>query len=267
MSKRRDVSRVANKVEGHPVLQVGARVGYAISGVLHLVIGWIALQVAWSGSGTSADESGALETLATTTLGRFTLWLAVVGFLALGLWHLASALAVRSAPGSSAWPARAKDVSTAAVHLFVAWTSFSTVKGRPHSSKEQSTDLTATLLQQPGGRLLVSVLGLAVIAIGAYHVVKGWTRRFLRDLSEHPGTLATRAGVLGYIAKGIALAVVGMLFVTAAVQNSSGRATGLDGALRSLRQQPVGPWLLTAIALGVASYGVYSLVRARHARV
>jgi len=80
MSKRGDVSRVANKVEGHPVLQVGARVGYAISGVLHLVIGWIALQVAWSGSGTSADESGALATLATNTLGRLTLWLAVVGF-------------------------------------------------------------------------------------------------------------------------------------------------------------------------------------------
>lgn len=52
--------------------------------------------------------------------------------------------------------------------------------------------------------------------------------------------LAARAGVVGYIAKGIALAVVGVLFVAAAVQNSSNKETGLDGALRSLRQQPVG---------------------------
>ena len=41
----------------------------------------------------------------------------------------------------------------------------------------------------------------------------------------------------------------------------------LDGALRSLRQQAVGPWLLTAVALGIAAYGVYSLARSRHARV
>src|SRR5665811_1843933 len=96
---------------------------------------------------------------------------------------------------------------------------------------------------------------------------RGWTKKFLRDLAENPGILATRAGVVGYVAKGVALAVVGGLFVSAAVQNSSSKATGLDGALRSLRQQAVGPWLLTAVALGIAAYGVYSFARSRHARV
>jgi len=78
---------------------------------------------------------------------------------------------------------------------------------------------------------------------------------------------ATRAGVVGYIAKGIALAVMGALFVTAAVSNSSANATGLDGALRSMREQAVGSWLLTGVALGIASEGLYSFARARHARV
>lgn len=85
--------------------------------------------------------------------------------------------------------------------------------------------------------------------------------------AESPGIVATRAGVVGYIAKGVALAVVGVLFVSAAVQNSASKATGLDGALRSLRQQAVGPWLLTAVALGIAAYGVDSLARSRHGRV
>lgn len=88
-----------------------------------------------------------------------------------------------------------------------------------------------------------------------------------RDLKEHPGILATRAGEVGYIAKGIALAVVGVLFLTAAAQNSARKATGLDGALRTLREQPFGPWLLSAVALGIATYGVYSFARARYARV
>jgi len=108
---------------------------------------------------------------------------------------------------------------------------------------------------------------VVVIGVGGYHVVKGWTKKFLHDLNTHPGTLATRAGVVGYMAKGVALAVVGALFVAAALQNSASKATGLDGALRSLRQQPVGPWLLTAVALGIAAYGVYSFARAKSARV
>jgi hypothetical protein len=72
---------------------------------------------------------------------------------------------------------------------------------------------------------------------------------------------------VGYIAKGIALAVVWALFVTAAVQNSSTKATGLDGALRSMREQAVRSWLLTGVTLGIVSYGLYSFARARHARV
>ena len=84
---------------------------------------------------------------------------------------------------------------------------------------------------------------------------------------QEPGHPGHPGRVVGYIAKGIALAVVGVLFVTAAVQNSSTNATGLDGALRSMREQAVGSWLLTVVALGIASYGLYSFARAKHAPV
>ena len=182
MARPHDVTGAADKVEGNPVLQGGARVGYAVSGVLHLLIGWIALQVAWSGSGKSADQSGALRTLAGTGPGRLTLWVAVVGFVALGLWQLAYGLATRPAGDSSPWAARAKGVAKAVLYLALAWTCFSTARGQPSSSKAQSADFTATLLQHTGGRLLVSLIGLAVIGVGGYHVVKGWTRKFLQDL-------------------------------------------------------------------------------------
>jgi hypothetical protein len=274
MPQQGDVSKVADQVEGHPVLQAGARVGYAVSGVLHLLIAWIALQIAWFASARSADQSGALQALADNSLGRLVLWVAVIGFVALALWQLASAVAVRtdgsassSGSQSSLWAEKAKRFAKAIVYGVLAFTSFSFARGRPKSSKAQSADFTATLLAHNGGRALVCAIGVAVIAVGAYHVKKGWSKQFLQDLRDSPGTLATRAGMVGYIAKGIALAVVGFLFVAAAVQNSSTKATGLDGALRSLRQQGFGPWILTAVGLGIAAYGVYSLARAKHARV
>jgi Domain of Unknown Function (DUF1206) len=181
-------------------LQVGARVGYATSAVLHLLIAWIALQVAWSASAKSADQSGALQTLAGSSLGRLTLWVAVLGFLALGCWQLASAVAVRTDHQSSRWALKAKGISKAILYLALAWTSLTFANGQPTSSKAQSADFTATLLQHTGGRLLVAAIGLVVIAVGGYHVLKGWTKKFLHDLNDNPGVLATRAGVVGYIA-------------------------------------------------------------------
>lgn len=276
MPQTGDVSRVADEVEGHPLLQAGAKVGYAVSGVLHLLIAYIALQIALFASPRSADQSGALQTLAGNSFGRLVLWVAVIGFVALALWQLASAVAVRTGGGSSTssqsspssqWADKAKGFAKAIVYGVLAWTTFSFAKGKPKSSKAQSADFTATLLQQTGGRALVAAIGIAVLAVGGYHVMKGWTRKFLQDLTDSPGILAIRAGRVGYIAKGIALGVVGFLFVVAAVQKSATQATGLDGALRSLRQQDFGPWILSAVGLGIAAYGVYSLARARYARV
>ncbi|HEY5183264.1 MAG TPA: hypothetical protein VIJ07_26465, partial [Dermatophilaceae bacterium] len=41
-------------------------------------------------------------------------------------------------------------LQAAVIYLALAWASFSAVKGHPTSSKAQSADLTASLLQHPG---------------------------------------------------------------------------------------------------------------------
>ncbi len=262
-----NVARAASKVESERAVELGARAGYAVSGLLHLLIAAIALKLAWSGSKTAADQSGALQALAANPLGRLMLWVAVVGFTALAVWQVASAFTSQAARDGSVWAERGKAVAKALVYLALAWTSLSFAKGRPRSSRAQSADFTAALLAHAGGRILLSLIGAVIVGVGTYHVMKGWTRKFLQDLSENPGALATRAGVVGYVAKGAALVVVGVLFVAAAVLDSSTKATGLDGALRTLRRAPMGVFLLTAVALGIAAYGVYSFARARFARL
>ena len=69
------------------------------------------------------------------------------------------------------------------------------------------------------------------------------------------------------MAKGVALAIVGVLFVTAAVQADPSKATGLDGALHTLRDQPAGVIMLVIVALGFVAYGIYSFARARFGRI
>jgi hypothetical protein len=263
-----DVKQAAARASDHPILEGSARIGYATSGVLHLLIAWIGLQIAFGQGGKHADQSGALASLAGNGLGELLLWIAVLGFLGLGLWQLADSIVGHPGKGSDAWGGRAKAAAKCVVYLVLAWSAFSFARGKVgSSSSSQTVDFTASLMAKPGGRTLVVVVGIVVIAVGVYHVVKGWTKRFLRDLEDHPGTWATRAGQIGYIAKGVALVLVGLLFVVAGLRKQPAEATGLDGALRTLRDQPFGTGLLVIVSLGLAAYGLYSFARARHAKV
>jgi len=154
------------------------------------------------------------------------------------------------------------------MYAFFAWTAFKVVAlGGGGSSEKQTEDFTATLMGSPAGQVLVGALGLVVLGIAGYHVYKGWKEKFLEDLVGHPGSWAVQAGRAGYVAKGVALAVVGVFFVIAAVQHDADKAQGLDGALKTLKEASFGPVLLTLVALGIAAYGVYSFARARYARL
>jgi hypothetical protein len=261
-----DLRQAASRANDHPALAAAARAGFVTSGVLHLLIGWITLQVAFGGGGgRNADQSGALSSLAGNGLGKALLWVAVVGFLGLAVWQLTEA--VVGGPGSSEASDRAKAAGKAVVYAFLAWTSFSFARGKGKDSGNQTVDFTSKLMDKPGGRILVVLIGLGIIGVAAYHVHKGWTRKFLQDLRDHPGTWATRAGQVGYIGKGIALAVVGFLFAAAGLHKKASEASGLDGALKSLRDESFGPVLLVVIAIGFAAYGLYSFARAKHAKV
>ena len=255
----RDLQQAASRAGDHPALENAARLGYATSGVMHLLIGWLALQVAWGGGGGSADQSGALQQLAGNDAGRILLWVALVGFAGLAVWQLTE-LAGRGRAAD-----RVKAAAKAVVYLFLAVSCFTYARtGGGSSSTQQSVDFTASLMAQPAGRVLVAVVGAVVVGVGVYHVVKGARKKFLADLRQHPGQWVVRAGVFGYVAKGVALAVVGALFVLAAWHTQPAEATGLDGALKTLGGAPYGQWLLTVVALGFASYAVYSFGRARY---
>lgn len=257
----------ARDVGDHTIVEKGARLGYAMSGLIHLLIGWIALDVAWGfgGSGSeSADKSGALEAVAGGTTGPFLLWLAVIGFGLLAVWELTEAVVGRHGGGVRD---RVQAAGTAVMYAFFAWSAYKVSQGTGTSDEKKADEATATLLASPGGRVLVGLLALGILAAAVYHAWKGWTKGFLDDLEKHPGSLAVNAGRAGYLAKAVALFVAGLLFGSAALSSRAAKAGGLDAALKELRDQPFGPSLLTLVALGFAAYGCYAFVKARHAKL
>jgi hypothetical protein len=246
-----------------------ARVGYVVYGIVHLLIGVLAFQLAWGGGG-QADQSGAMAALADNPLGQVVLWAGAVGFAALALWWLIVAVAAARAPaGSRELGDTAKGIGKAVLFAALAYLAVRFALGSGGGESEESA--TATVLDLPGGRFIVGIGGVAIIAIGCYHVYKGFTQGFRDDLQRDAaagtsGTAIMTLGTVGYPAKGVAIVLVGVLFVVAAGRHDPDEAGGLDEALRSLQEQPFGPWVLTVIAIGLAAFGIYCFGRARYQR-
>jgi hypothetical protein len=245
-----------------------ARVGFAVNGLLHILIGGIALGVAF-GSGGEADQGGALSQLASSPGGVFLLWVVAIGLFALGLFQVLETILVQGSD-KDAWIARGKEGGKAIAYLAIGFTAFTVARGGSSNSAGQTQSFTAQLLATPGGVFLVVILGLGVLGIGVYFIVKGVKKKFLEDINLPAGTTAravTTLAQVGYIAKGVAIVVVGILFCVAAITSNPSEATGLDGALKALVALPLGMIILTVVALGLIAYGIYCFARAKYARL
>jgi hypothetical protein len=231
----------AQALHDNHAFQLAARAGFAVNGVIHLVIAGIAVSVA-AGSGGEADQGGALAQVASAPLGSAILWFIAAGLAALGLFQLVEVVLIRGT-GKDAWADRAKEGGKGVAYLAIGASAATYAAGGSSDSSGQTQSLSAQLLSTPGGVVLLVVLGLAVAAIGVYFVVKGARKKFRDDIAPPAGT-ATKAATAMYPSE----------------------ATGLDGALKSLAELPFGTVVLAVVAFGLAAFGLYCFIRARWPR-
>jgi Domain of Unknown Function (DUF1206) len=255
-------------------VRVLARAGLAARGVLYMIIGWIAVEIAFGHSRQQADQTGALHALAATPVGGVLLWLLAIGFIGMAVWRLSEA--GYGAPGANGRKATARVAAlgkavVAGVIAYGAFT-FALGAGSHQSSDTESVDVTATLMRHSGGRILVVVIGLAFIAGGLVVAYRAWRKQFLRELAlgqMRPGVrrVVQWLGEFGGIARGVVFITVGVFLIDAAADAQPGKAKGLDSSLRALAATPLGPWLLVLVALGLIMFGAFSCCQARWERL
>lgn len=256
------------QIAQNTVFERFARVGFVVSGLLHLTVGYLAIRIALGGGGT-ADQSGALATLAAQPGGRLALWFAAAALLTMGLWRLIETFLGRSTDrkaqvGSAAAVLdRTKAFGLAMVYFAFAYSAFGFARGAGRSSGQQNSSISARLMQTTIGTVALVACGVSIVAVGLYHVYKGASRNFVEDLKGDSGNLVRRLGMVGYVGKGVVITGSGALVIVAALRSEPKRATGLDGALKTLGAQPYGAVLLVAASLGIITYGLYSFAMAR----
>jgi hypothetical protein len=269
----KQAASAAENVTNSPTLELLARAGFAASGILHLLVGAIAIRLAMGGSG-NADFSGAVAELATQPAGPFLLWASFAACAALALWQASDAIFdYNHLPTKEKSGKKAKAAAQALVFAGLALTlmSFARGTGSGGDNQQAASDFTASIMKAPGGVPLLVLLGAGIAVTGVVYGIRGLRKSFEKHLvmpaSPSARTAVTVLGVAGYVAKGTVLLLTGLLISIATLQAHPEESTGLDGGLRALRDQPYGLYLLAAVGAGLICYGVYMIVRARLAKM
>jgi len=264
-----DVKRAAGKTHQSDSLDIIVRIGLVAYGVVHLMVGWLALQVAFGEKSEQASSSGAMHALADQPFGAVLIWGVAIGMFLLVVWRALEAWqAFHTEDGSDRAKRMVSQLGKGVLYAVLAFSATKTALG--DSSGGSGTDsLTSQVMQMTAGPFLVGAVGLAVLGYGGWYVYQGWTEKYLEKLdgqgtSGDTGKAFKALGKAGYIAKGGAIGLIGGLFVYAAATHDAQKSGGLDQALQEIAKQPFGQGLLTLVALGIGCYGLFAFARARH---
>jgi hypothetical protein len=249
------------------------RVGLAARGLVYVLIGILAFQIAFVDRAERADQKGAFQTLAQNGFGKAVLWIVIIGFVGYGVWQATEAAwgHRRERDDRKRTANRVESAVKAVIYLVLAVVAFRVVTGSSRGG-QGGEQVTAEVLTMTGGRFLVGLAGVVIVAAAVVLTWRGLRTKFeehldLAELGPRARSTVINLGKVGYIARGIVFALVGILVVAAAVTFDPDKARGMDAALRQVAAQPYGPWLLSLMALGLMCFGVYSFAESRYRRL
>ena len=116
------------------------------------------------------------------------------------------------------------------------------------------------------GEWAIGIAAVIIIGAGINQIYKGISKKFMKRVklyrSEHYKAFQ-RAGIIGYVSRGLVFSIVGYFLLRAAIASNPGEAEGTEAAFDFL-QQNFGNLLMGIVALGLVAYGIFMFVKAKH---
>jgi fumarate reductase subunit D len=243
-----------------------ARAGLASQGVLYIVVGMLALNIVF-GDDAQADQRGAIAAVRAQPFGKVLLLVLTVGVALHAAWRVSKAIRSddetikRLADG-------ARGLMYAGFTIVCAKALFDADESGGGGTTERKA--TGKVLDLPAGRALVLIAGLGVLGAGIWQWRQPFSQRFveklrLAGLSEAWRRMITVLGTIGFVARGIALALIGWFLIDSAIDEAPSKAGGLDQALHALAADH--PWRLLVVAVGLLAFGAFRIVDAALRRI
>ena len=245
-----------------------ARMGFAARGCIYLLVGILAIALAFGDHQNESDQQGALQVLTQHTGGVVLVWLIAVGLFGYAVWRFVEAAFGVAGEGRKILP-RLQALGSGLIYLFFSFTAVRVAVGANAGSQAQrEQEWTGKVMQHTGGRWIIGIVGCVIVICGVVLAVQGLTRDFEKYLQTQRMSRIQRRvveslGIAGSIGRGLVFAIVGVFVIIAAVTASPTKARGLDQAFRELLNMTAGPGLVVLCGLGLMIFGLYGFAEAK----
>ena len=249
-----------------------ARVGFLVKGVLYLVVGMLALQVAVRIGGRVTGSRGALMTVLAQPFGRTLLLVAAIGLLGYAAWRIVQGIFDSERAGHN-WQGlvlRSRFVVRGVMHGALGWQAFRLYGGLSPRSGATEREATTKVLEWPLGDWVVVLVGVSVIGYAVQQVYAAVTGQLERNLNvgrlrRDAGEWAVAVSRFGVAARAVVLGLLGWTLVVAGLARDPSEVGSTALSLRTLAEQPgaLGQWLLGITAVGLVAYGFYEIIHAQ----
>ena len=250
------------------------RLGFVTRGLIYVVIGVLALQLAAGAGGGTTSPTSAIAVIGRQPFGKIFLAVIAVGLVGYALWGVVRAFLDPLGRGSDAKGLfdRAGFLFSGLSYALLLIPTVAALMNKPSTGQSSASGVPAGLAAGPGGKWLVVGFGIVWVAMGVGQLAAAYTAHFMRDLKKSEMSAdevktATWLGKVGYAARGIVFAVIGLIILQAELAGGTQQAKGFDGALAALAHAPYGEIVLGVVAIGLIVFGIYSIMCAKWTRI
>ncbi len=266
-----DIRAINHRAEHDPITWL-ARAGLIARGVVYVVIGVLAIELAAGAGGAATNQQGALQTIAAQPLGKILLAAVAVGLAGYAAWRLIRALIGRGTQEKDSAFDRVAGAASGVAYAALCVVAVKILVGSGSGGSGAPTRTTAGVLGWSGGPEIMGAAGVVLIGVALYQGYKGLARKFMETANtaemDHRLKRAYEVlGVFGHLARMVVFGLTGYGLLAAASDYEPHKAIGLDGALRKLSASAHGPLLLGLVAAGLIGFGLYSMVDSHYRRI
>lgn len=249
-----------------------SRIGFSAKGSVYILIGLISMMAA-VGIGQKSDQQGAIAAVAGKPFGEVVLWLVVLGLIGYIAWLITQIIMEPDHRMSNmkVFFIRIGYLFTAAFYVGIG-VRFAILAMQSGQTSDTKQIWMEKVLDIPIGRLAIAITGISIFVFAVIQLILGIRGSFTKKLNTNQMKrkemiITNQIGRIGFIARGITFGVLGGFLVHSGWSGKSSQATGIDGALAQIAQEPFGQALLGVVSLGLFLYGVYEVLEGKNRNI
>jgi hypothetical protein len=248
------------------------RLGYVSKGVVYCLLGMLAVMAAIGLGSENASKTDAFNLIHEQPFGKVLL-----AIITLGLFGFVTLRVFQSFKDIDHKGDNAKGIAnrigyaiSALVYLSLGFYAAKLVlNGSAGGGSDSRKFIVAKVLDLPGGVWIIGIVAVIVMISGGYQIYKGASVKFMKNIQligSKFNDLFKKAGIIGYISRGIVLLIIGYLLLHAALYSNAGNVQDTDGAF-SFLEHTFGSLLMGVVAFGFFAYGVFMFVKAKYEKI